>query len=148
MADARTKTHTILLSVNSKKTMLELFNAELWPDRNTGENLYRVRIDGRWHCPLGKYTFLTLAAVGELTALLLAGGVPVEPEAAPAWMRKGVEVRVQYGECLEGLPLQTFRGYVEDSPQLGPDGRWWVLCSLTMKGRRFVPAADVEQFRR
>lgn len=148
MADTRTKTHTILLSVNSKKIMLELFDANLWPDQNTGDNLYRVRIDGRWHAPMGKYTFLTLAAVGELTALLLTGGMPVEPEAAPEWMRKGVEVRAHYGECLEGLPVRTLRGYIADSPQLGPDGRWYVLCSLYTKGRRFVPAADVEPLRR
>lgn len=148
MADARTKTHTILLSVNGKKTMLELFEADLWPDQNTGEGLYRVRIDGRWHSPMGKYTFLTLAAVGELTVLLLTGGAPVEPEAAPAWMGKGVEARVAYGECFAGLPVRTFRAVVRDSPQLGPDGRWYVECEIYTKGRRFIPAADVEPFRR
>lgn len=148
MADSREKTGTILLSVNSKKTMLELFDADLWPDRNTGEGLFRVRIDGRWHCALGKYTFLTLAAVGELAASLLAGGAPVEPEALPEWVRKGAEVRALHGECVAGLPLQTFRGYVVDDAQLGPDGRWHVLCHLYGKGRRFIPVADLEPVRR
>lgn len=128
--------------------MLELFDADLWPDQNTGEGLYRVRIDGRWHCPLGKYSFLTLAAVGELTATMLAGGVPVEPEAAPEWIKKGCEVRVAFGECLHGLPLQTYRAVVCDDAQLGPDGRWYVLCQVSTKGRHFIPAADVEPFRR
>jgi hypothetical protein len=148
MADSRAKAHTILLSVNSKKIMLELFDADLWPDQNTGENLYRVRIDGRWHSPMGKYTFLTLAAVGELTASLLAGGVPVEPEALPEWMHKGAEVRAHDGECLAGVPLQTFRGYMVDHAQLGPDGRWYALCQLYTRGKRFIPAADLEPVRR
>ena len=148
MAEERTKTHTILLSVNSKKTMLELFPADAWPAHSTDENLYRVRIDGRWHCPFGKYSFLTLAAVGELAATLLAGGVPVEPEGPPAWMRKGVEIRAHYGPCVCGVPLQTYRGYILEAPQLAPDGRWYALCQLTMKGRRFVPVCDVEPLRR
>lgn len=148
MAEERTKTHSILLSVNGKKTCLELFPADAWPMQNTGENLYRVRIDGRWYCALGKYTFLTLAAVGELAASLLAGGVPVEPEALPEWARKGTEVRALYGECLDGLPLHTFRGYILEEAQQGPDGRWYILCQLYGKGRRFIPAADTEPVRR
>lgn len=148
MAEERIKTGTILLSANSKKTSLELFPADAWPAQNTGENLYRVRIDGRWYSALGKYTFLTLAAVGELAASLLAGGVPVEPETLPEWIRKGVEVRVLHGECLDGVPLNTYRGYILDDAQLGPDGRWYVLCQLYGKGRRFLPAADVEPVRR
>lgn len=95
MAEERVKTGTILLSVNSKKITLELFPADAWPAQNTGDDLYRVRIDGRWYCALGKYTFLTLAAVGELVASLLAGGVPVEPEALPEWI-----------ECLRALEKQ------------------------------------------
>lgn len=148
MAEERTKTHTILLTVNGKKLSLELFPADAWPAQNTGENLYRVRLDGRWHCPLGKYTFLTLAAVGELIASLLAGGAPVEAEALPEWLRKGVEVRALYGECVGGLPLHTCRGYTLDHAQLGPDGRWYVLCQLHGMGRRFIPAADIEPVRR
>lgn len=148
MAEERIKTGTILLSVNSKKITLELFPADAWPAQNTGDNLYRVRIDGRWYCALGKYTFLTLAAVGELVASLLAGGVPVEPEALPEWIRKGVEVRAQYGECLEGMPLNAYRGYILADAQLGPDGRWYVLCQLCGKGRCFIPAADVTPVRR
>jgi hypothetical protein len=147
MADSRTKTHTILLTVNSKKIMLELFDADLWPNQNAGDSLYRVRIDGRWHCPLGKHTFLTLAAVGELTASLLAGGVPVEPEALPDWIRKGVEVRAHYGECIAGVPLHTGRGYIVDDAQLGPDGRWYVLCRIYTRGKLFIPAADLSPVR-
>lgn len=137
-----------MLSVNGKKVWLELFAADAWPEQSTGENLYRVRIDGRWHCPLGKYSFLTLAAVGELAASLLAGGVPVEPEAMPEWIRKGVEVRAGFGECAYGLPLETCRGYALESPQLGPDGRWYVSCRIFGKGTRFIPASDLEPLRR
>ena len=147
MADSRTKTHTVLLTVNSKKKMLELFAADLWPEQGAREGLWRVRIDGRWHCPLGKYSFLTLAAVAELTASLLAGGVLVEPEALPDWVRKGVDVRAHGLESLESAPVQTSRGYTVDDPQLGPDGRWHVLCQLFTRGKRFMPVADLSPVR-
>lgn len=148
MAEERTKTGTVLLVVNSKKISLELFPADAWPEQNTGENLYRVRVDGRWHCPLGKYSFLTLAAVGGLVASLLGGVVPVEPEVLPEWVCKGAEVRALYGECFEGVPMYSLRGYLLGKATLGADGRWYAPCHLYGKGRQFLPVADMQPVRR
>ncbi|MDR1359472.1 MAG: hypothetical protein LBJ82_00680 [Deltaproteobacteria bacterium] len=73
MADRRKKSHALLFCVNGRKTSVELFPASEWPNQPGGENLYRVRINRRWHCPCGKYSFLTLAAAADLAADLLAG---------------------------------------------------------------------------
>ena len=148
MAEQRTKTHGILLSVNSKRHVIDLYSAELWPEHSAGDDLYRVRLDGRWHCPMGKYSFLTPAAVGALVATLLTGGAAAEAEEMPEWIVPGLEIRAHYGECVQGMPVEFLRGYALDTPQLGPDGRWYVFCHIYGKGRRFLPAADVEPGRR
>ena len=73
MAEPRKKTHSILLSISGRMVSLELFDACLWPDQNTTEGLFRVRIEGKWYSPNGKYTFLSFSAVGGLVAQIMAG---------------------------------------------------------------------------
>ena len=143
MAEQRNKTRSLLLSVDGKKTRLELFPAEEWAEHNPGENLFRVRLNGRWHSPMGQYSFLTMPAIGNLAATILAGGEVAEMPEPPAWMVKGAEVRVFYGVCAQGLPVR-YHAYVEDEPQPAPDGRTYVLCHLYGKGKRFVPVEDVQ----
>lgn len=143
MSERRKKTDSILVRRGGKSRLLELFPAEEWPEQSPGDGLFRVRLDARWHSPMGPFSFLTLPAIGELVATLLSGGEPQEPEHAPEWMRKGAEVRVYYGMDGEGLP-RRYHAYIDDAPQLGPDGRQYVLCHCYGLGKRFVPAADVE----
>ena len=73
MAEQRKKSSSILLNIDGKNISLELFPSEEWPNEPSGEGLFRVRIDGKWHSPFGKYTFMTMSRVGELVAGLLAG---------------------------------------------------------------------------
>ena len=143
MAEKRQKTHTVLLTINGKNTLVETFAADLWPNENTGEGLYRVRVNGKWHCPVGKYSFLPLSAVGAFCTSLLAGGEVAEPPRPPRWIKKGMEVRVDFGECMGGLPMKTYLAVVADGPQFGPDGRWYVDCRIYTVGRRFVPVDDI-----
>lgn len=125
MAEQRQKSHHILLCVNGKNVTLELYSAALWPQCSSRAGEYRVRIDGRWHSPAGKYTFLTAAAVGALVASLLSGERALEEEAPPPLARH-MRVRVACGECLDGLPCETRQGYVNGAPFRGSDGRWYV----------------------
>lgn len=136
-----------MLAVNGKKVLVELFAADLWPEKNTGEGLYRVRIDGRWHSPAGKFTFLPLFAVGALAATLLSGGAPVEAQAMPRGFEKPVRVRAACGECVAGLPVLSELAWTITPPHLGPDGRWYVWCALST-GKSLLPVEDVEILRR
>ena len=143
MAEQRKKTHSILLTINSKIVSVELYQAEQWPDENPGEGLFRVRIDGRWYCPMGKYSFLTMHSISALAANILNGGEPAEPEEKPHWLEKGRRVRVHSGECVEGIPTETHQGLVVAPPHIGADGRWWVWVHI-FGGTILVPCSDVE----
>lgn len=143
MAEQRKKSSSILLSVNGKNISLELFPAEEWPNEPSGEGLCRVRIDGKWHSPFGKYTFITKPRVGELVAGLLSGEEPVDVPCPPAGLVKGARVRAHYGECVAGVPLKSGSTWVSVPPHLGPDGRWWIWLSF-YEGWALVPVDDVE----
>ena len=148
MAESRQKTHSILLSVDGKNISVETFPADLWPKENTGNGLFRVRINGKWHCPVGKYSFLPLSAVGRLCARFLQGGEPAEQSECPAWIQKGMEVRLACGECEKGMPLETKLAVVKGNPEFGPDGRWWVECRVYGNGLHFVHVDDLEPARK
>lgn len=125
MAEQRQKKHHILLCVDGKNITLELYPAALWPQCSSREDEYRVRIDGRWHSPTGKFSFLSMSAVGALVASLLAGGVPLEEETPPPLVRH-LLVSVACGDCLDGMPFNSRKGYVIADPFRGADGRWYV----------------------
>lgn len=114
-----------MLCADGKNITLELYDAALWPDQSSQEGEYRVRIDGRWHSPAGKYTFLPASAVGALVSRLLGGNQPAEEETPPPLVRH-MRVHVDCGECLDGLPCETHLGYVHAAPFCGVDGRWYV----------------------
>jgi len=123
MAEQRKKTASILLTMGSKNISIELFRADLWPECSSKDGEFRLRIDGRWYSPEGKYTFLKAAAIGELTARLLEGKDGFEEEPAPAFP-KNQRVRVHVGECLDGLPMYCLSGFIFAPPFRGVDGRW------------------------
>lgn len=125
MAEHRQKKHHILLCVDGKNITLELYEANLWPQCSSREDEYRVRVDGRWHSSVSKYTFLSLPAVGVLVAELLAGEQPREEEAPPRLYRHML-VSVACGDCMDGLPSDTHQGYVIADPFMQADGRWYV----------------------
>ena len=137
MADERQKTHHILLATGGKNITLELYDAALWPDRSSNDNEYRVRIDGKWYRPAGKYTFLSYQAVGELCAHILAGKTPFEEERAKR-IKPRQCVRVHYGECFSCVPCSCERGTVVAPPFRGVDGRWRVFVSVFGGTKEFL----------
>lgn len=142
MAEQRKKTHGILLRVNSKIISLELFDAAQWPNRASAEGLWRVRVDGAWHAPTDKYSFLTIQAVGELLVALLTGGAAcLQAEPAP-WLPWKAEVSIY----LESEPDST-RGSVHAPPHQEADGRWWVWVWVYSRGPIKLPCDDVKLIR-
>ena len=123
MAEQRKKSASILLYADGKIISVELFVASLWPKHSSVDGEYRIRIDGRWYSPEGKYTFVKFAAIGELVARLLEGKEEFQEETMPEF-QKNQRVRVHMGECLESLPIYTLSGYVFAPPFRGVDGRW------------------------
>lgn len=129
MAEQRQKIHHILLSTDGKNTALELFDAREWSKQSSNDGEVRIRINGKWHSPMGKYTFLTMDAVGGLVATLLNGVTPPEEETPPPFT-VGQSVRVYFGECEQSIPLRSERGFVAAPPYMGIDGRWYVAVSI------------------
>jgi len=137
MAEQRKKSDSILLRTEGKSRLspsvcgenpptaaamfsLELFPATEWPEENGDAGLFRVRVNDVWHCPTGKYSFLTYSAIGELVAALLNDGELPAEETAP-YLPEKAEVRVHSDE-------DTFHitGHVRVSPYQKRDGRWYV----------------------
>lgn len=147
MAESRQKAHHVLLSTDGKNTALELFDAALWPEKTSNDGEMRVRIDGKWYSPAGKYTFLPPLAVGELVARILSGLELFEDEAPPVALKPPQRVRVSFGECVEGLPVQSQSGHVAAPPFRAVDGRWYVHV-FVFGGTRAFPCHDVEPLRR
>lgn len=143
MAEQRQKTHHLLLTTGGKHTALELFDAREWPNQSSNDGECRVRIDGRWYSPAGKYTFLSPAAVGALVARLLAGQEVFAEEAPPVALKPRQRVRVHFGDCVGSMPVRTTRGFVAAPQYRGVDGRWYVAVS-TFDGTQAYLRHDVE----
>ena len=142
MAEKRKKSHAILLTIGGKPVSVELFDALLWPEKSSTEGLFRVRIDGKWYCPAGKYSFLTLTAVGDLVAQLLSEDNPLVESARPALTMRQ-RVKVHYGDCVGGLPMQSRVVTVQSPPWRCVDGRWHIFVGIDGYIRS-VPCSDVE----
>lgn len=153
MAEHRTKTASILLDIGRKaRIALDLFPAEQWPGKaGSAPGLFRVRVDGKWHSPSGKYTFLPLPAVLALAGRLLAGGLgrgragiaEAEPSRPPKMPRR-TPVRVANGKVLpDGTRLRDLTRTASD-PILAHDGRWMVAVLMPGRGFVHVPCADCE----
>jgi hypothetical protein len=146
MAESRQKKHHILLATDGKNIVLELFEAGLWPAQSSNDGQFRVRIDGKWYSPVGKYAFLHYAAVGALIARLLSGQEAFEEEAPPA-VTKNQRVRVHYGECIRSIPLSSELGWTVAPPYRGIDGNWYVFVR-TVGGTAAYPCCDVDVIKR
>lgn len=132
MAEQRKKTDSILLRAGGKTLSLELFPSGEWPEENGGQGLFRVRINDAWHCPAGKYSFLTRAAIGELVAALLNGGEVPEEESAP-YLPEGSDVKVYLDDTLSGA-----FGVIKVPPYQRRDGRWRVQVRIPGRTAEFL----------
>lgn len=128
MSEQRQKTHSILLRTGGKNITLELFLSGEWPEENGGNNLFRVRINDVWHCPTGKYSFLTRSAIGELVAALMHGG-DLPPEEPAPYLPLKADVSVYLGGS-----LKSEIGSVRTEPYQKRDGRWYAQVWVFGKG--------------
>lgn len=119
MAEQRKKSDSILLRTEGKIISLELFPSTEWPDEDCGEGLYRVRVNDVWHCPVGKYSFLTRSAIGDLVAAQLNDGELPTEDPAP-YLPYLSRVKVE----LDAMPFFA-RGSVHVPPYQKRDGRWY-----------------------
>lgn len=141
MAEQRKKSESILLRTESKIISLELFLSDQWPEENGAGGLYRVRINDVWHCPTGKYSFLTRSAVGELVAALLNNGEPPHDEPVP-YLPVKADVRVH----LDEYPYSCL-GSVKVEPYQKRDGRWYAQVWMFGRGVRELCCCDVTLLR-
>ena len=140
MAEQREKSGSILLRTGGKTISLELFPSSEWPEENGATGLYRVRINDVWHCPTGKYSFLTRSAVGELVAVLLDGELS-EEEPVP-YLPVKADVRVH----LDEYPYSCL-GSVKVEPYQKRDGRWYAQVWMFGRGVRELCCCDVTLLR-
>ncbi len=79
MAEKRVPSFIFLLKKQGKKSSkIELFKAAIWRDkykvRRSLDDSYkdflskqfRLRINGKWYCPLGRYSFFTKSEIKEI----------------------------------------------------------------------------------
>jgi hypothetical protein len=142
MAESRSKSHHVLLSTDGKTTTLELYDAALWPDKTSGDGMFRVRIDGRWYSAAGKYTFLTLRAVGDLIARILSGD-PLFDDLLMPDIPINTRVTVHYGDCILSVPERCEGGWTVAPPFRAVDGNFYVFVS-TCGGVSAYPLHDVD----
>ena len=128
MSEHRKKSASILLRTEGKTISLELYPSAEWPEQNGSEGLFRVRINDVWHCPAGKYSFLSMNAIGELLATLLNNGELPEEETAP-YLPYAADVTV-YLDCWPGPE----NGNIKVEPYQKRDGRWYVQAWVFGRG--------------
>ena len=137
MAEQRKKSGSILLRTEGKTVSLELFPADQWPEENGGKGLFRVRINDVWHCPTGKYSFLTHSAIGELVAALLNGGELPEEEPAPF-----LPLKADVSIYLDDSSSNEI-GNVRAEPYQKRDGRWYAQIWVFGRGVMELCCNDV-----
>ena len=133
MAEKREKSMDVLLWRERKTAArVELFRASAW---GGPADLFRLRVNGRWHGPGGAYH--SLAEVGQLLAVQLgqaldvASSEPTRPD-----LPRGAWVRLR-GAAIAADVLST---RILEEPMRGPDGVWMVK----VVGGGWIPADAVE----
>lgn len=143
--EARKAEKRLSIDNGKEKYSLELFPAALWPEKSAAEGLCRVRINGKWHCPNGRYSFLPGPAIADLCLALLGGNrLPAAPQKpALPLQRRGCRVRFPYGACEQGLPESLAEGWTLAPAHLAADGLWWAWCHSPETGPVLVPVEDI-----
>lgn len=134
MSDNRAKVGSVLLKIRGKTTQIFLHDFAAFSGQSEDAGLYRVRIDGRWHCPDGKYTPLSGAAVAALVRDWLTDD---RPAPRPEGLDKPVRVFAHWETA--GDDPGCGMVWTRTPPHLGADGRWWIWVD----GPRLVRCEDV-----
>lgn len=134
MSDKHKKSISILLKKQGKTTQILLYNFAHFSGQSEDAGLYRVRIDGCWYCPDGKYTALSGDAVAELVRGWLTDG---NPAPRPEGLDKPARVFAHWES--DGDDPGCGMVWTRTPPHLGADGRWWIWVD----GPRLVRCDDV-----
>lgn len=134
MSDPCEKAASILLKIRGKTTQILLYDFTQFSRQHEDAGLYRLKINGRWHCPDGKYTAIGPDAVAELVRSWLTDD---NPALRPEGLNKPVRVFAHW-EPDDDDP-GCGRAWTKTPPHLGADGRWWIWID----GPRLVRCEDV-----
>lgn len=137
MSDPCEKAASILLKIRGKTTQILLYDFAQFTGQNEDAGLYRLKLNGRWHCPGGKYTAMSSGAVTEMMRDLLNGD-DAQTQPRPEGLDKPVRVFAHWEPDEEDDP-GCGRAWTKTPPHLGADGRWWIWID----GPRLVRCEDV-----
>lgn len=137
MSDPNTKHASVLLKIQGKTVQISLYRFAQFSGQNEDTDLYRIKIDGRWHSPDGKYTALSAQAVAAMVCTMLEGNNAQTPP-RPVGLDKPVRVFAHW-EPAEDDDVGCGRVWTKTPPHLGADGRWWIWID----GPRLVRCDDV-----
>ena len=136
MSDPRKPIVSILLKKSGKTMQINLYDfAQFSGQFDDDIGLYRVRIDGRWHSPAGKYTPFSPKAVAALLQQLITDA-PEQPE--PQGLTRSMRVFAHWEPEYDGDP-GCGTAWTLTPPHLGADGRWHIWID----GPRLVRCDDV-----
>lgn len=137
MSDRTPKAASILLKKEGKTRSIFLFNFEHFSGQTEDAGTFRAKVDGCWHCPVGKYTAIGPDAVAALVREWLTGATAAQ---RPEGLDKPVRVLAHWDDPEPGCG----RAWTKTPPHLGVDGRWWIWID----GPRMVRCEDVRILRR
>lgn len=135
MSDPNAKTASILLKKEGKTDAVFLYDFAQFSVQKEDVGLYRAKINGRWHCPDGKYTALSADAVSAIVRDWLTEKEP--PAKRPEGLDRPARVFAHWNDDDDDPGCGTV--WTKTPPHLGSDGRWWIWVD----GPRLVRCDDV-----
>jgi len=136
MSDPRKPIVSILLKKSGKTTQINLYDfAEFSGQFDDDIGLYRVRINGRWHSPAGKYTPFSPKAVSHLVEQVL---LEETEKPIPKGLRRSVRVFAHWEPEHDDDP-GCGTAWTLSPPFVSVDGRWYIWID----GPRMVRCDDV-----
>lgn len=140
MSDPNDKTASILLKKEGKTDAVFLYDFAQFSGQKDDAGRYRVKLNGCWHCPDGKYTALSADAVAGLVRDWLNDKEP--PAQRPEGLDRPARVFAHWEDDGDGPGCGTV--WTKTPPHLGADGRWWIWVD----GPRLVRCEDMRKLTR
>lgn len=136
MSDPRKPIASILLKKSGKTTAISLYDFAEFSGQNEDSGLYRVKIDGRWHSPVHKYTPFNAQTVAVILREMLSDEQQEQP--APVHLKRSMRVFAHWEPEHDEDP-GCGTAWTLSPPHLGHDGRWHIWID----GPRLVRCEDV-----
>lgn len=133
MSDPNDKSASILLKIRGKMRRVFLYDFAQFTRQNDDAGLFRVKIDGKWYSPNGKYTAFSPTALAALLVSMIGGTQPPPPPD----IRPGTRVYAHWQGDDDDLCCGM--AWTKTPPHLGLDGRWYVW----LDGNRLARCDDV-----